>query len=108
MYEELKARLRAFNEWRRSADFSIPSPKQIGEDINASIEAIEQLERQLAERDAEIAKYRDAPVVACVVKSTDEDGDACQEVCFSAAVYHYHMFSEDDIVYDLIVKPVEQ
>lgn len=29
-----------------------------------SIDAIEQLERQLAERDAEIAKYRDAPVVA--------------------------------------------
>lgn len=49
MYEELKARLRG-------------SPSIITAQ-NAYL-AIESLERQLAERDAEIAKYRDAPVVA--------------------------------------------
>ena len=78
MHEELKARLRdliADNNWAGN-HIAVPS-----------LEAIEQLERQLADRDAEIAKliqaiadhvtvraeqyaelqkYRDAPVVAWV------------------------------------------
>lgn len=61
MYEELKARLRAWDE--TSNCFGLDS---IGKDVAQSLQAIEQLERQLAERDAEIAKYRDAPVVAWV------------------------------------------
>ena len=80
MHEELKARLLAWT--KTSSSFGLDS---IGKDIAAALEAIEQLERQLAERDAEIAKlieavadhvtvraeqyaelqkYRDAPVVA--------------------------------------------
>ena len=80
MHEELKARLLAWT--KTSSSFGLAS---IGKDIAAALEAIEQLERQLAERDAEIAKlieavadhvtvraeqyaelqkYRDAPVVA--------------------------------------------
>jgi len=59
MHEELKARLLAWT--KTSSSFGLDS---IGKDIAAALEAIEQLERQLAERDAEIAKHRDAPVVA--------------------------------------------
>ena len=80
MHEELKARLLAWT--KTSSSFGLAS---IGKDIAAALEAIEQLERQLAERNAEIAKlieavadhvtvraeqyaelqkYRDAPVVA--------------------------------------------
>lgn len=54
MNEELKAQLQDMvldNHW---TGIYVAKP---------SLEAIEQLERQLAERDAEIAKYRDAPVV---------------------------------------------
>lgn len=79
MYEELKARLLAWT--KTSSSFGLDS---IGKDIAAALEAIEQLELQLADRDAEIAKlieavadhvtvraeqyaelqkYRDAPVV---------------------------------------------
>ena len=61
MYEELKARLLAWT--KTSSSFGLDS---IGKDIAKALEAIEELERQLAERDAEIAKYRDAPVVAWV------------------------------------------
>lgn len=59
MHEELKARLLAWT--KTSSSFGLDS---IGKDIAAALEALEQLERQLAERDAEIAQYRDAPVVA--------------------------------------------
>ena len=59
MHEELKARLLAWT--KTSSSFGLDS---IGKDIAKALEAIEQLERQLADRDAEIAKYRDAPVVA--------------------------------------------
>lgn len=51
MYEELKARLLAWT--KTSSSFGLDS---IGKDIAATLEAIEQLEIQLAERDAEIAK----------------------------------------------------
>lgn len=94
MYEELKARLKA-TEY---------------DDLDAckAADAIDQLERQLAERDAELKKYRDAPVVASIFKSIDEDGSECNEVCFSSAIYRYNMISEDDVIHNLIVKPGEQ
>ena len=55
MHEELKARLLAWT--KTSSSFGLDS---IGKDIAAALEAIEQLERQLAERDAEIAKLIEA------------------------------------------------
>lgn len=58
MYEELKARLLAWT--KTSSSFGLDS---IGKDIANALEAIEELERQLAERDVELQKYRDAPEV---------------------------------------------
>ena len=58
MHEELKARLRS-----RYMDTKKMLPCALEHE---AANAIEQLERHLAERDAEIAKYRDAPVVAWV------------------------------------------
>ena len=37
-------RLRRYNEWRRGADFEQPEPAAIGQDIDAAIAAIEQLD----------------------------------------------------------------
>lgn len=41
--ESLAARLRAYNEWRRGADTEMPNPADIGRDIDAAIEVIEQM-----------------------------------------------------------------
>ena len=60
MNEELKARLK--HVARLEAEDYGAAPEDHAS--HQAAEAIEQLERQLAERDAEIAKYRDAPVVA--------------------------------------------
>ena len=71
MNEELKARLLAWT--KTSSRFGLDS---IGKDIANALEAIEQLELQLAELDAEIAKYRDAPVVAYL----DQDGIVWKDI----------------------------
>ena len=86
-YQELIERMRAFNDWRRGGDFEMPHPRQIGMDIDAMCDAIESLlaenerlkhnltsteqtmreyQELAAKRMEEIAKYRDAPVVAWV------------------------------------------
>ena len=41
--ESLAARLRAYNEWRRGAEIEMPNPVDIGRDIDAAIDVIEQL-----------------------------------------------------------------
>jgi len=44
--KELIERLKAFNEWRRgSTEIEIPRPKQLGEDIDKTIELLEELSR---------------------------------------------------------------
>ena len=59
MNEELKARLLAWT--KTSSRFGLDS---IGKDIAKALEAIEQLERQIDERDTELQKYRESPVAA--------------------------------------------
>ena len=56
MYEELKALLKS-----RYMDTKKMLPCELEHE---AADTIEQLERQLDERDAELQKYRDAPVVA--------------------------------------------
>lgn len=44
--EELAARLRRLNEWRRGAEIEQPRPQQIGEDIDAAAALIEQMAQE--------------------------------------------------------------
>ena len=103
-YQELIERMRAFNDWRRGGDFEMPHPMQIGMDIDAMCDAIESLLAENERLKAELAKYRDAPVVAWRYKmippgwtysdqepNRDFFGDAWNRIQVSA----------------LIVKPVE-
>ena len=64
MHEELKARLLAWT--KTSSSFGLDS---IGKDIAKALEAIEQLDRQLAERDTEIAKLIEAVAEHVTVRS---------------------------------------
>ena len=66
-------------------------------------DAIEQLERQLAERNAEIAKYRDAP---CVAYATTNEEDDLTMLFFDED--EARKYSSDDEPIKLIVKPGEQ
>lgn len=100
MYEELKARLRSYLPLGDGSLWSESS-----KDITRSIEAIEQLERQLAERDAEIAKYLDAPVVAYV--NFADNGNI--RIWTSASDHAMHIAEDQGFVLQhLIVKPGEQ
>ena len=96
-YQELIERMRAFNDWRRGGDFEMPHPRQIGMDIDAMCDAIESL---LAENDRlkdELAKYRDAPVVAWVEVIDSYEGP-----------YHFHGQKLLGVgKHKLIVKPGE-
>ena len=69
------------------------------------IEYIEELERQLAERDAEIAKYRDAPVVAWkdTCRTTHEDDSEDND----PVLLGYEGWIDLPDGTDLIVKPGE-
>ena len=126
MHEELKARLLAWT--KTSSRFGLDS---IGKDIAAALEAIEQLELQLAERDAEIAKlieavadhvtvraeqyvelqkYRDAPVVAWKIsfKSPDTpDGFLSVHYHGTNAIADYRQIDPNAVCEHLIVKPGE-
>ena len=46
---ETAAKLRVFNDWRRGEldDLSMPDPREIGEAIDAAIEMIERMEKQV-------------------------------------------------------------
>ena len=93
MNEELKARL------KRIAKLEAEDYGADPEDHASykAADAIEQLERQLAERDAEIAKYRDAHVVAWVEVIDSYEGP-----------YHFHGQKLLGVgKHKLIVKPGE-
>jgi hypothetical protein len=76
---------------------------------NQAAEAIEQLERQLAERDAEIAKYRDASLLKEVHLINDTYKRTRSERVFAIDDIEYDLFSAGwKAAVDLIVKPGEQ
>lgn len=99
-------------EAAKEAGLYMTSPERIAavEKLVAIIERrnsdrIEQLERQLAERDAEISKYRDAPVVAYV--NFADNGNI--RIWTSASDHAMHIAEDQGFVLQrLIVKPGEQ
>jgi hypothetical protein len=96
-YKELIERMRAFNDWRRGGDFEMPHPRQIGMDIDAMCDAIESLLAENERLKAELAKYRDAHVVAWVEVIDSYEGP-----------YHFHGQKLLGVgKHKLIVKPGE-
>ena len=96
-YQELIERMRAFNDWRRGGDFEIPHPRQTGMDIDAMCDAIESLLAENERLNAELAKYRDAHVVAWVEVIDSYEGP-----------YHFHGQKLLGVgKHKLIVKPGE-
>ena len=111
MHEELKARLLAWT--KTSSSFGLDS---IGKDIANALEAIEQLERQLADRDAEIAKLIEAVADHVTVRAEQyAELQKCRDAPVVAWINKDHTFvqlSDKSTVYGshtipLIVKPGE-